>query len=332
MSSLPTGRLPSDALDPLSHSVFGVSTPGGKLPEADQFVLTWACSRPHDGAPVARPAVSSERTVTAASGLFVDGRWRVRELTGWTVTNPATGEPVGAVVAATAEQARAAVAAAHAAFPAWSALSPDERGRAAAARLRAGGRAGGRAGARAHAGGRQAARRGRGRGALGRRVPALVRGGDPPPVGRDPGLQRAGSAPLRAPPPARRRGLHHAVELPERDDHAQARAGGGRGQHGRAQAGRADAAVGRAAVRDLRTRPASRPACSTSCAAIPSRSARSSRARRRSASSPSRARARSGGCSPPAAPSRASTRAWSWAGTRRSSSSPTPTSTWPPRS
>ena len=75
---------------------------------------------------MARPAVSSERTVTAASGLFVDGRWG----TGTDrleVTNPATGEPVGEVVAATGEQARAAVAAAHAAFPGWSALAPDER-------------------------------------------------------------------------------------------------------------------------------------------------------------------------------------------------------------
>ena len=229
-------------------------------------------------------------------------------------------------------EARAAVAAAHAAFPGWAALPPDERAaplrRAHALRARAGGRAG----PGADAGGRQAARRGRGRGALGGGVPALVRGGDPPPVGRDPRRQRPVPAALRAPPPARRRGLHHAVELPQLDDHAQAGAGRGGRQHGRARSPPSRRRCRPCCCSRSSTRPASRPAWSTSCAATRRRSARSSRARRRCASSPSRARSRSGGCSPRAARRPASTRRSSSAGTRRSSSSPTPTSSWRRRS
>ena len=45
-----------------------------------------------------------------------------------TVIDPASGAPVGEVVAACTNDASEAVAAAHAAFPAWAALSPDERG------------------------------------------------------------------------------------------------------------------------------------------------------------------------------------------------------------
>ena len=68
----------------------------------------------------------SDRTVNTASGLYVDGRWR--DGSGrLEVADPATGAHVGEVVEAGAEDARAAVAAAHAAFPAWSALPPDER-------------------------------------------------------------------------------------------------------------------------------------------------------------------------------------------------------------
>jgi succinate-semialdehyde dehydrogenase/glutarate-semialdehyde dehydrogenase len=68
-----------------------------------------------------------DRAVVSASGLYVGGSWRdgAQRLA---VTDPATGAQVGEVVAAGAEDARAAVAAAHDAFPAWSARSPDERG------------------------------------------------------------------------------------------------------------------------------------------------------------------------------------------------------------
>jgi succinate-semialdehyde dehydrogenase / glutarate-semialdehyde dehydrogenase len=70
----------------------------------------------------------SDRAVTAASGLYVGGSWR-EGAERMTVNDPATGATVGEVVAAGADGAREAVAAAHAAFPAWAALSPDERGR-----------------------------------------------------------------------------------------------------------------------------------------------------------------------------------------------------------
>jgi succinate-semialdehyde dehydrogenase/glutarate-semialdehyde dehydrogenase len=71
-------------------------------------------------------AATRRRAVKAASGLYVGGAWREGD-DRLEVADPATGAPVGEVVAATADQARAAVAAAHAAFPAWSALPPDER-------------------------------------------------------------------------------------------------------------------------------------------------------------------------------------------------------------
>jgi succinate-semialdehyde dehydrogenase / glutarate-semialdehyde dehydrogenase len=76
---------------------------------------------------MAQPGLRPQRAVQSASGLYIGGSWRdgVDVLT---VTDPATGEPVGEVAKATADDAREAVAAAHAAFPAWSALSPDERG------------------------------------------------------------------------------------------------------------------------------------------------------------------------------------------------------------
>jgi len=73
-----------------------------------------------------QPATRRDRAVEAASGLYVDGRWRDGADRS-PVLDPATGETVGEVVAAGADQARAAVAAAHAAFPGWSALAPDER-------------------------------------------------------------------------------------------------------------------------------------------------------------------------------------------------------------
>jgi len=68
------------------------------------------------------------RAVSAPSGLYVGGAWREAARRS-AVTDPATGAAVGEVVAATPDDARDAVAAAHAAFPAWASLSPDERGR-----------------------------------------------------------------------------------------------------------------------------------------------------------------------------------------------------------
>lgn len=71
-------------------------------------------------------SIIPERSVRASSGLYIGGTWR--EGAGrLTVADPATGAAVGEVATASAGQVREAVAAAHAAFPAWSALSPDER-------------------------------------------------------------------------------------------------------------------------------------------------------------------------------------------------------------
>ena len=67
-----------------------------------------------------------DRTVDASSGLYIGGAWRT-DGGRLSVEDPATGASVGEVVAASPDQVREAVAAAHAAYPAWSALSPDER-------------------------------------------------------------------------------------------------------------------------------------------------------------------------------------------------------------
>ena len=58
------------------------------------------------------------------AGRDVEGRAGLRP-----VVNPATGEPFAQASLLDAEQASAAIAAAQAAFPAWSALSFRERGR-----------------------------------------------------------------------------------------------------------------------------------------------------------------------------------------------------------
>jgi acyl-CoA reductase-like NAD-dependent aldehyde dehydrogenase len=60
-------------------------------------------------------------------GLYVDGTWRGGAAT-LAVHDPATGEQIGSVVAAGPDDVRDAVASAYRAFPAWAALSPEERG------------------------------------------------------------------------------------------------------------------------------------------------------------------------------------------------------------
>ena len=67
-----------------------------------------------------------DRAAATASGLYLNGSWH-DGADRLAVTDPATGAPVGEVVAAGAAEARAAVEAAHAAFPGWAALPPDER-------------------------------------------------------------------------------------------------------------------------------------------------------------------------------------------------------------
>jgi succinate-semialdehyde dehydrogenase / glutarate-semialdehyde dehydrogenase len=73
--------------------------------------------------------LSAGRTVRSASGLYVDGAWRDPGTAGsMAVHDPASGDEVGRTIAATAADVREAVACAHRAFPAWAALSPDQRG------------------------------------------------------------------------------------------------------------------------------------------------------------------------------------------------------------
>jgi succinate-semialdehyde dehydrogenase / glutarate-semialdehyde dehydrogenase len=70
-----------------------------------------------------------ERTVSCASGLYVDGTWREPAGADWmAVADPSSGADVGRVVAATRGDVREAVEAAKRAFPGWAARSADDRG------------------------------------------------------------------------------------------------------------------------------------------------------------------------------------------------------------
>ena len=132
-------------------------------------------------------------------------------------------------------------------------------------------------------------------------------------------------APARRPLPA-----DHPVELPAGDGHPQDRPGDRGGLHDGAQAGPADPAVQpRAGRHPARGRPAGRRAQRRHH--LPGRGGGASRccAADGSASCPSPGPRRSDGCCWPSAPTRWCARRWSWAATRRSSSSTTPTSTWP---
>ena len=65
-----------------------------------------------------------------AEKLFIDGSWRLGEGGRIPVENPATGEVIGHIAAATPAEIDAAVAAARTAFKSWSCLPPVERSRA----------------------------------------------------------------------------------------------------------------------------------------------------------------------------------------------------------
>jgi succinate-semialdehyde dehydrogenase/glutarate-semialdehyde dehydrogenase len=61
--------------------------------------------------------------------LFIDGKWVESENgASYEVTNPATGEVVGTAAAATANDVKKAIDAAHRAYPGWAALTARERG------------------------------------------------------------------------------------------------------------------------------------------------------------------------------------------------------------
>jgi len=59
---------------------------------------------------------------------YIGGEWRGGKKT-IAVTNPANGETVGHVPDLGREDAKAAIAAAHKAFPAWRATTAEERGK-----------------------------------------------------------------------------------------------------------------------------------------------------------------------------------------------------------
>jgi hypothetical protein len=178
----------------------------------------------------------------------------------------------------------------------------------------------------------QAAGRGAWRGDLRRQLPGMVCRGRPPRLRRDHSRHRPQQALPRHQAAHRRVRGHHAVELSDRDDHAQGGAGAGRRLPGDHQAGRTDAAVGagrgrtgaarrhargRAEHRHRRQRRVDRDSARCCAPATWCATCRSPAAPRSAASWRRNVRPRS----------RRS--AWNWAATRPSSSSTTPTSTAP---
>ena len=161
--------------------------------------------------------------------LFIGGRWREAESgKRFPVLDPADGSTLTDVADAAPVDAMAALDAAAGAQADWARTAPRERGeilrrafepaRGASRRLRRAGQS--RDG--------QDAGRGQGRGALRRRVLALVqRGGraDPRPLDAGPGGREPPADDAQAGRPLP---VHHAVELPARDGHPQDRPGGGR--------------------------------------------------------------------------------------------------------
>ena len=198
---------------------------------------------------------SAERAALDAvpKQLYIGGTWRDgAEGKTVAVEDPATGETIAEVADATTDDALDALGAAHDAFAAWRETAPRERGEilrrayeAVVARSR-------RARAADDARDGQAAGGVQGRDRLRRRLPALVlRGGrahrralhDPS------GRQRPAADDEAARRPVR---LHHAVELPAGDGHAQDRPGDRRRLHDGRQAGEAHAAVDARAGADPR--------------------------------------------------------------------------------
>ena len=220
-----------------------------------------------------------------------------------------------------------AVAAAHAAGPAWAATAPRKRSeilrRCFELMLE---RKDMLAELIALENGKALARR-RGRGGLCRRVlPLVLRGGG---AAERRSLHRARGRqphPRRAPADRRRR-PGHALELPRRHGRPQDRARARRRLHLRAEARHRDAASPPTSSPGSSPRPASRRACSTSspprAPAPPSAPCCTTRA---CESSPSPARPRSAARCSRRPPTRSSTARWSSAATPPSSSSTTPTS------
>ena len=173
---------------------------------------------------------------------LIDGDWVEGEAV--PNVNPAnTAEVVGHYARATAADAERAIAAAKAAFPAWSRSGPLERHavlRKAADEITArkeeigtpalarGGQDAGRGHRRDGAGGADLR-------LLRRRVPAALR--------RDPAVGAARRRRRDHPRGGRAGRAHHPLELPDRDPGLEDRPGAGLGQHRRHQAGRPGAGL-----------------------------------------------------------------------------------------
>ena len=158
------------------------------------------------------------------------------------VTDPATGATLGHVPDVSAAETRAAIEAAEAAFGPWRRRTHGERAALLEAWFAADAGPCRRPGANPHRRAGQAARRGPRRDRLWRLLREVVRRGGAPDRGI--GDPLADARPPHRHPEAAGRGLghHHALELPERDDHPQGRAGARRRLH------RGDQAIGLHAV------------------------------------------------------------------------------------
>ena len=262
--------------------------------------------------------------------LFIAGAWEdARSGAAIEAISPATGERIGDVAQGDREDARRAVAAARAAFPAWAAATAFERADA----LR-----------------RIADACERRRDELARALTldqgkplyaeaydevdelvAMWRGaaedGDPH-RGLDPAERHARRARAAAAPPEGPGRDRHAVELAVHDAGRAGRSRAGVRQHRRLEPRAEHRSLLRPAGRVRRRGRAARPASSTSCRARGRSSATRSSATRTSPPSASSARRRPATGSRSARPAR---RCCSrWAATARSSCSTTPTSTPPP--
>ena len=195
---------------------------------------------------------------------YVDGAW-IAAADGKVikVTDPATGETVGTVPSVGLDETRAAIDAAERALPAWRAKTGKERG----AILRRWfelvmANADDLAYLMTREQGKPLAEA-KGEIGYGAVVPGMVRRGSQARLRRHHPADR-GHAPHPGHQAAGRRlRRDHALELPERDDHAQGRPGAGRRLHHRGQARQRHAVLGAGDGRARRARRRARPACST---------------------------------------------------------------------
>ena len=172
---------------------------------------------------------------------LIDGEWMSDGARSPNVNPSDTNDVVGEAVRGTRAQAEAAVAAAKAAFPAWSRSTPQLRydilKKASDEILAAQGRTRPAAVAR----GRQDPARRHRRGGARRPDLRFLRRRMPAHGGRDAGLGASRRRRRDHPRSARRRRPDHAVEFPDRDPGLEDRAGAGLRQHRGDQAGRSGA-------------------------------------------------------------------------------------------